>query len=69
MTEQRTVSPEEFIQMSKLESLATQNAQQALRISELEAQVKYLNIRLQEHEGTSNAEEVAEAEDEEPLMN
>ena len=69
MTETRTVSPEEFIQMSKLESLATQNAQQALRISELEAQVKYLNIRLQEHEGKSDAEEVVEAEDEEPLMN
>jgi hypothetical protein len=37
--EKREVSAEEYVTMAKIDSLAKQNAQQSLRIADLEAQI------------------------------
>ncbi len=37
--EKREISAEEYVTMAKIDSLAKQNAQQSLRIADLEAQI------------------------------
>jgi len=37
--EKREISAEEYVAMAKIDSLAKQNAQQSLRIADLEAQI------------------------------
>ena len=53
MSEQkREMSADEYVQMAKIDSLAKQNAGQALRIADLEAQLSlYQQQQAQAHEG------------------
>ena len=46
MDNNRQVTRDEFIAIRKVESLAQQNANQALRIAELEAQLSLLQIEI-----------------------
>lgn len=49
MSEQkREISADEYVTMAKIDSLAKQNAGQALRIAELEAQISLYNQQQQQ---------------------
>lgn len=62
--EQNQVTEEQFVTVQRIESLARQNAQQALRISELEAQIALIQAKAQqsqqEGEDEPEFEEVAD---------
>ena len=70
MSEQkREMSADEYVTMAKIESLAKQNAGQALRIAELEAQLSLIQAQQQqqqqsEEEPIPGEEPVFEAVDE-----
>jgi len=71
MSEQkREMSAEEYVTMAKIDSLAKQNAGQALRIADLEAQLSLIQAQQQQQQQSVEApipgeepvfEEVAEA--------
>lgn len=46
--QQQQITREQYVNLSKIESLAKQNAQQAVRIAELETQINLLQMQLQE---------------------
>jgi|TARA_R110002167_G_C12315907_1_gene618610 hypothetical protein len=49
MTEQKNeMTREQYVNLSKIDSLAKQNARQAVVISELETQINLLNMELSE---------------------
>ena len=49
MTEQKNeMTREQYVNLSKIDSLAKQNARQAVMISELETQINLLNMELNE---------------------
>ncbi len=48
MTEQKQVTEEQFLLGQRMESLARQNAQQALRIADLEAQIALMQAKAQQ---------------------
>jgi hypothetical protein len=48
MTERTEMTQEQFITMQRVESLARQNAQQALRIADLEAQLALIGQQAQQ---------------------
>ena len=48
MSEQQQVTEEQFVLAQRMESLARQNAQQALRISDLEAQIALIQAKSQQ---------------------
>jgi hypothetical protein len=48
MTEKTEMTQEQFITMQRVESLARQNAQQALRIADLEAQLALIGQQAQQ---------------------
>ena len=48
MSEQQQVTEEQFVLGQRLESLARQNAQQALRIADLEAQMALIQAKSQQ---------------------
>jgi hypothetical protein len=49
MTEQKNeMTREQYVNLSKIESLAKQNARQAVTISELETQINLLSMELNE---------------------
>ena len=50
MSEQNQVTEEQFVTAQRIESLARQNAQQALRISDLEAQIALIQVKAQQAE-------------------
>ena len=50
MSEQQQVTEEQFVTAQRIESLARQNAQQALRIADLEAQMGLTQARAQQPE-------------------
>jgi len=50
MAEQQQVTEEQFVLAQRLESLARQNAQQALRIADLEAQIALIQAKSQQPE-------------------
>lgn len=50
MSDQQQVTEEQFVTAQRIESLARQNAQQALRIADLEAQMALTQARAQQPE-------------------
>ena len=46
--QQQQITREQYVNLSKIDSLAKQNAQQAVRIAELETQINLLQMQLQE---------------------
>lgn len=48
MSEQQQVTEEQFVLGQRMESLARQNAQQALRIADLEAQIALIQAKAQQ---------------------
>lgn len=59
MSEQQQVTEEQFVLGQRMESLARQNAQQALRIADLEAQIALIQAKSQQPE-EPQAEEVSD---------
>ena len=59
MSEQQQVTEEQFVLSQRMESLARQNAQQALRIADLEAQIALIQAKSQQPE-EPQAEEVSD---------
>lgn len=59
MSEQQQVTEEQFVLGQRMESLARQNAQQALRIADLEAQIALIQAKAQQPE-QPQAEEVTD---------
>ncbi len=64
MSEQQQVTEEQFVLAQRMESLARQNAQQALRIADLEAQIALVQAKSQQPE-QPQAEEVSDEDYEE----
>ncbi len=64
MSEQQQVTEEQFVLAQRMESLARQNAQQALRIADLEAQIALTQAKAQQPE-QPQAEEVSDEDYEE----
>jgi hypothetical protein len=54
----KKVTAEEFYAGQRVESLARQNAQQALRIADLEAQLALIQAQQQQEQPAMDAEEV-----------
>ena len=50
MSDQQQVTEEQFVLSQRMESLARQNAQQALRIADLEAQIALIQAKSQQAE-------------------
>ena len=59
MSEQQQVTEEQFVLSQRMESLARQNAQQALRIADLEAQIALIQAKAQQLE-QAEVEEVSD---------
>ena len=59
MSEQQQVTEEQFVLSQRMESLARQNAQQALRIADLEAQIALIQAKAQQPD-QPQAEEVSD---------
>jgi cation transport ATPase len=59
MSEQQQVTEEQFVLGQRMESLARQNAQQALRIADLEAQIALIQAKAQQPE-QAEVEEVSD---------
>lgn len=64
MSEQQQVTEEQFVTAQRIESLARQNAQQALRIADLEAQISLIQAKSQQPE-QPQVEEVSDEDYEE----
>ena len=64
MENQNQVTEEQFVLAQRMESLARQNAQQALRIADLEAQIALIQAKAQQPEQPP-AEEVTDEDYEE----
>ena len=64
MSEQQQVTEEQFVLGQRMESLARQNAQQALRIADLEAQLALIQAKAQQPE-QAQAEEISDEDYEE----
>jgi hypothetical protein len=64
MSEQQQVTEEQFVLAQRMESLARQNAQQALRIADLEAQIALVQAKSQQPE-QPQVEEVSDEDYEE----
>lgn len=65
MTDQQ-MTREQYVNLSKVDSLARQNAQQAVRIADLETQVNLLQMELNEYKAKEEqipGEEPVEIED------
>ena len=56
MSEQQQVTEEQFVLSQRMESLARQNAQQALRIADLEAQIALIQAKAQQPNETEKLE-------------
>ena len=66
--EQNQVTEEQFVTVQRIESLARQNAQQALRISELEAQIALIQAKAQQAEQNPQDEPEFEPVDEDSTI-
>ena len=66
MDEQKQITEEQFVLGQRLESLARQNAQQAVRIADLEAQLALIQVKAQQAQQPSEEQSIAGSE---PLMN
>ena len=66
MSEQNQVTEEQFVTAQRIESLARQNAQQALRIADLEAQMALTQAKAQQpQQEPQSTEEVSDEDYEE----
>ena len=65
MSEQQQVTEEQFVTAQRIESLARQNAQQALRIADLEAQMALTQAKAQQPQEEPQPEEVSDEDYEE----
>jgi hypothetical protein len=66
--QQQEMTREQYVNLSKIDSLAKQNATQAVRIAELETQINLLNMQLQQMQQGDQPEEQEEpVPGEEPL--
>jgi len=63
MSEQQQVTEEQFVTSQRIESLARQNAQQALRIADLEAQMALIQAKAQQPQEEPQAIEEVSDED------
>lgn len=63
MSEQQQVTEEQFVTAQRIESLARQNAQQALRIADLEAQMALIQAKAQQPQEEPQAIEEVSDED------
>ena len=52
MSDRQEITEEQFVLAQRIESLARQNAQQALRIADLEAQIALLHAKAQQAQDT-----------------
>ena len=68
MAEEQSMTREQYVNLSKVESLARQNAQQAVRIADLETQVNLLNMQLQEMQQASQAAPEDKIPGEDPVV-
>ena len=59
MSEQQEVTEEQFVTSQRIESLARQNAQQALRIADLEAQMALMQAKAQQPNESESDEPLA----------
>lgn len=59
MSEQQEVTEEQFVTSQRIESLARQNAQQALRIADLEAQIALIQAKSQQASASESDEPLA----------
>lgn len=57
MSEQQQVTEEQFVTSQRIESLARQNAQQALRIADLEAQMALTQAKAQQSQQPEQPQE------------
>lgn len=62
MSEQQQVSRQDYFNAQQLESLARQNAQQAMRISQLEAELLTLKAEMQQAQNELEPAPVVEGE-------
>ena len=80
MDEQKQITEEQFVLGQRLESLARQNAQQAVRIADLEAQLALIQVKAQQAQQPSEEQAIAgseplidegvvDAEDDLPVIN
>ena len=65
MDEQKQITEEQFVLGQRLESLARQNAQQAVRIADLEAQLALIQVKAQQAQQPLEEQSIAGSE---PLM-
>jgi len=61
MSEQQQITQEQYVNFAKIDSLAKQNAQQAVRIADLEAQLGLIQAQQQQPSEDGDAD-AAEAE-------
>ena len=61
--QQQQITREQYVNLSKIESLAKQNANQAVRIAELETQINLLQMQIQEMQQQETAEDKIAGED------
>ena len=59
MSEQQEVTEEQFILGQRMESLARQNAQQAIRIADLEARIALMQAKAQQESASESDEPLA----------
>ena len=62
MDEQKQITEEQFVLGQRLESLARQNAQQAVRIADLEAQLALIQVKAQQAQQPSEEQAIAGSE-------
>ena len=55
--QQQQITREQYVNLSKIDSLAKQNANQAVRIAELETQINLLQMQIQEMQQQQAPEE------------
>jgi|TARA_B100001939_G_C16847952_1_gene576087 TolA-binding protein len=69
MEEQKQeMTREQYINLSKVDSLAKQNASQAVRIAELETQINLLNMQLQQMQQSDDPQEEPSIAGEDPIV-
>ena len=61
--QQQQITREQYVNLSKIDSLAKQNANQAVRIAELETQINLLQMQIQEMQQQEPAEDKIAGED------
>ena len=69
MDDQKQITEEEFLANQQFESLARQNAQQAVRIAQLESQLALIQVKAQQAQqppAETSTQEISDEDYEEP---